>query len=223
MTNWLITVSGCAAQILQVLQNATELYSALLSPADGKNSLHQPYVPGMSVSSANSPQILFLSHTNIVSISLSGGKNPTVFPISQSSWDSAEYNIPPLVFCIVTFVLTFWEEMGVWAACRNSARAVVPAEFLRAVWKQQAPEPLPVSLPEAGSSPAAPAVHGCTPAPPDFEHSGCQRKVDSEVLLSGLLLFLFPPPFLTLSAETGADRCELTLPLLGAKRPRASP
>lgn len=135
-------------------------------------------------------------------------KNPTVPPIPRSSWDPAEYNIPPLVFCIVTFVLTFREEMGVWAACRNSARAVVPAEFLWAVWKQQEPpEPLPVCLPGAGSSPALrlPAQGGCRGAP------------------LALLLFLFPPSFLTLSAQTGAGRCELTLPLLWARRSGASP
>lgn len=76
-----------------------------------------------------------------VSISPSGCNNHTVLPIPRSSWYSAEYNIPSLVFSIATFVLPFWEEMGVWAACRNSARAVVPAVFLRAMWNEQAPEP----------------------------------------------------------------------------------
>lgn len=36
------------------------------------------------------------------------------------------------------------------------------------------------------------------------------------------LLFLFPPWFLTLSAQAGADRCELTLPVLQANRTCAS-
>ena len=77
-----------------------------------------------------------------ISVSPSGCNNHTVLPIPRSSWYSAEYNIPSLVFCIATFVLPFWEEMGVRAACRNSARAAVPAEFLQAMWNKQAPEPL---------------------------------------------------------------------------------
>lgn len=120
-----------------------------------------------------------------------------MFPISWSSWDPAEHNTNPLVFCIVIFVLTFREEMGVWAACRgrNSARAVAPAVFLQAVWKQQA-QSLSLCL-----------LQRQDPA----QHPGLERKVDSEVCSC----FFFHPIFNSVSTH----RCELTLP----QRTRASP